>query len=178
MRGSHVLNHRLFWKLVTGAAHNKTRYQTPRKVHVVKYNPPALLLLLQIAPHAVAPRVQQLVCSGSPGDWRSHRWGGWVRVRRGRLSTVVNGRGQPHGSPPSLPFYATLVSYFKPAATIDSFARRKKKRAGLGWLAARSGDGVFTERSLRVSPQSRTVTGREDVAAMGWSDLLMRRVCF
>lgn len=31
----------VLWKLVTGAAHNKTRYQTPRKVHVVKYNPPS-----------------------------------------------------------------------------------------------------------------------------------------
>lgn len=101
---------------------------------MVKYNPPALLLLLlQIAPHAVAPRALQLVCSGSPGEWRSHRWGGWVRVRRGRLSTVVNGRGQPHGTPPPLPFYATLVSYFKPAATIDSFARREKN-ASRTWL--------------------------------------------
>lgn len=55
---------------------------------------------------------------------------------------------------------------------------QEKKRAGLSWLAVRSGDGVFTERSLRVSPQSRIVTGREDVVAIGWSDLLMRRVCF
>lgn len=35
--------------------------------------------------------------------------------------------------PPSLPFYATLVSYFKPAAAIDSFARRGKK-ASRAWL--------------------------------------------
>lgn len=34
---------------------------------------------------------------------------------------------------PSLPFYATLVSYFKPAAAIDSFARRGKK-ASRAWL--------------------------------------------
>lgn len=54
--------------------------------------------------------------------------GGW-RVRRGETLNSCERKRAATWTPPPFPFYATLVSYFKPATTTDSFARRGGKKA-------------------------------------------------